>query len=212
MYYTAFRPATGFECIGVATSVAPTGPFVDRSTAPLICQPRGSIDPSPYVAPGGQTYLVWKEESPQIGGPSHIWSQPIAAGGRSLAGTPSLLLSATQGWQDETVEGPDMVSDGDMTVLFYGANHWNTAGSAIGYALCTTPMGPCANVSVGGGWLASDSRVVGPQGPSAFTGPDGQTYLAYASWSGGVGYDHGGRRTLWIDRLGFVAGLPVLGY
>ncbi len=51
MYYTVRHRASGRQCVSVAVSVLPQGPFVDASLAPLVCQFErgGSIDPSPFV-------------------------------------------------------------------------------------------------------------------------------------------------------------------
>jgi hypothetical protein len=35
--------------------------------------------------------------------------------------------------------------------------------------------------------------------------------MAYAAWTGGVGYSNGGVRSLWVDNLSFTSGRPVLG-
>jgi beta-xylosidase len=57
--------------ISVATSASPDGPFVDRSTGPLVCQTHlgGSIDPAPFVDEGCSRWLVWKSngDSPTCG-------------------------------------------------------------------------------------------------------------------------------------------------
>jgi hypothetical protein len=93
------------------------------------------------------------------------------------------------------------VQDGPVEILFFGGNHWDTAGSGIGYAVCATASGPCVDASLLGPWLHTTSSVVGPQGPSVFVDHAGQLRMAYAAWSGPVGYQHGGARTMWIGRL-----------
>ncbi|MCU1459775.1 MAG: beta-xylosidase, partial [Actinomycetia bacterium] len=48
LYYAApFRGAGGTHCISRATSSSPSGPFVDSSSSPMVCQlpSGGSIDP-----------------------------------------------------------------------------------------------------------------------------------------------------------------------
>ena len=54
MFYTVRDRASHRQCISVARSILPTGPFIDTSNGPLVCQldHSGSIDPSPFVAPG----------------------------------------------------------------------------------------------------------------------------------------------------------------
>ena len=87
MYYTARDAASGRQCISVAASAVPIGPFTDTSTGPLICQIAngGSIDASPVVTATG-TYLVWKSDDNALGRRSHLWSQRLSADGRALVG------------------------------------------------------------------------------------------------------------------------------
>ena len=63
LYYTARSAATDRQCIGVAFSATPGGPFTDDSAEPLICQASegGSIDASPYLDAGGALWLLLEE-------------------------------------------------------------------------------------------------------------------------------------------------------
>jgi hypothetical protein len=208
MYYTVHDTALSVQCISVATSATPAGPFRDRSTGPLVCQPGhgGSIDPDPYVDPAtGRLDLVWKSDDNAIGQPTHIWAQPLAAGGLALSSgtSPTLLLTESAAWQAPTVEGPAVVRQGSTYYLFYGANSWNTASSGIGYATSPTLLGAFTNRSPSGPWLGSTGNVIGPQGPMVFTDLTGVRRLAFAGWYGPVGYSHGGVRALWTGVLGF---------
>ena len=103
-----------------------------------------------------------------------------------------------------------MVLKGGTYFLFYGAGAWDSAGAAIGYARCTSPSGPCVNASVNGPWMGSHGAAVGPSGPAVFTDAAGYTRIAYHAWTGAVGYQNGGVRSLWIDRLVFRSGTPIL--
>jgi hypothetical protein len=94
--------------------------------------------------------------------------------------------------------------------LFYGANDWSTANAAIGYALCTSPIGPCVDASVFGPWMASHGLAVGPSGPAVFVDTSGSLRLAYHAWLGGVGYANAGVRSLWIDHLVFPVLFPTI--
>jgi hypothetical protein len=57
LYYAAdvAGPGGGEECISVATAAQPQGPFIDKSSSPLECQPSlgGSLDPSPFIDTDG---------------------------------------------------------------------------------------------------------------------------------------------------------------
>jgi len=217
MYYTARYLVTQKQCIGVATSSAATGPFLDGSSKPLVCQTPGSIDPYPYIAPNGVPYLVWKSDDNSSGQRTNLWSQRLSADGLSLIGSASHLLQANStyhfspSWQKSIVEGPAMVQSGSSYYLFYGGGYWNTSGSGIGYAVCSSPTGPCTDQSKAGPWVGSHGAAVGPQGPSIFRDSSGQLHMAYAAWTGGAGYANHGVRSLWIDALTFNSGKPVLG-
>ena len=212
MYYTARDAASGRQCISVAASAAPSGPFTDTSSGPPLCQlPNGgSIDASPVVTSAG-TYLIWKSDDNALGRRTHLWSQQLSSDGRALVGSRRLLLSADAGWQGSVIEGPSMVEVAGLYYLFYGANAWNSSNAAIGYARCFSPLGPCINASILGPWMASQGSRLGPSGPDVFVDGSGATRLAYHAWTGAVGYESGGRRSLWIDTLTFVALFPIAG-
>ncbi len=215
MYYTVHNatasPTAGRQCISVATSSTPGGPFTDTSSAPFICQTPGSIDANPYVAPNGYVYLLWKSDDNALGNPTHLWAQRLSSNGRSLLGAPVNVLSEeSESWQSPVIEGPTIVANGGTFYLFYGAGNWDSAGASIGYATCASPLGPCANQSTSGPWLATNSSVVGPSGPSVFTTSSGTTMLAYHAWTGAIGYPQGAR-SMYINTLSFVGGQPVIG-
>ncbi len=212
MYYTVRDGASGRQCISVAVSSAPAGPFTDTSSGPLVCQlsSGGSIDASPVVTSAG-SYLVWKSDDNALGRRTHLWSQRLSNDGRSLVGSRSLLLSADSPWQGSVVEGPSMVEVGGIYYLFYGANAWDSANAAIGYAWCISPLGPCINASILGPWMASHGSAVGPSAPDVFVDASGATRLAYHAWTRSVGYQNGGVRSLWVDSLNFVALFPTVG-
>ena len=104
LYYTARVKGTtedpafpaGEQCIGVATSDKPQGPFVDRNDEPFICQHSlgGSIDPSPFVDRDGKFWLLWKSDTnaPHVEGEVKIYSQELSRNGTSLIGEPKAIL------------------------------------------------------------------------------------------------------------------------
>jgi beta-xylosidase len=217
MYYAVHDALLGVQCISVATSTTADGPFRDASRGPLVCQTRkgGSIDPNPYVDPStGKLYLLWKSDDNSLGAGhvTHLWGQPLAADGQSLArGKRRLLLTESAPWQSPAIEGPAMIRQAGRYYLFYGANNFDTAKSGIGYATAWSPLGPFTNQSVAGPWLGSTGHAQGPQGPSFFTDTSGMTRMAFAAWYGVVGYENGGVRSLWTGTLGFTAaGIPAL--
>jgi beta-xylosidase len=213
MYYTVHDPSLAHQCISVATSSTPGGPFMDTSSGPLLCQSSngGSIDPNPYLDPStGQLVLMWKSDDNSIGQTTHLWGQPLTAGGLSFApGTsPTLLLSQTASWQSPAIEGPAVVKNGNRYYLFYSANNYASASSGIGYAVSSSLLGRYSNQSWFGPWLGSRGNATGPQGPWVFSDASGATRLAFAAWDGPIGYNNGGARSLWVATLTFRRGSP----
>jgi beta-xylosidase len=211
LYYAAVVAAGGEECVSVATSAGPQGPFVDSSTGPLECQPTlgGSIDPSPFVGADGSVELAWKSNGGA--GPATLWSQPLDPSGTAVlpGSAPTALLTPTQAWEGGVVEAPDLVSAGGRTFLVYSGNDWNTASYAIGVADCAGPAGPCTK-PLDGPLLASGPAFSGPGGGSVFTDSSGGTWLAFHAWiPGSVGYPHS--RDLYIRRIDFTGAIPVVG-
>ena len=106
-----------------------------------------------------------------------------------------------------------MVETSKAFYLFYGAGDWDSSSSAIGYATCATPLGPCTDRSTVGPWLASGpdgAAPTGPQGPAVFVDGKGRIRLAFAAWNGPVGYPLGAR-ALFTAPLSFANGRPALG-
>jgi hypothetical protein len=212
LYYAAdvAGPGGGEECISVATSSQPQGPFVDPSSAPLECQPSlgGSLDPSPFVDAGGNVYLVWKSNGGAAA--ATIWSEQLDPAGTGFAPntTPTQLLVPDQPWEAGVVEAPDLVTSGGRYFLFYSGNNWNSANYAIGVATCTGPVGPCSDAS-SQPILSSGSNMDGPGGESVFTDASGSFWIGFHAWiPGAVGYPNS--RDLFIRPLDLTGATPVV--
>jgi beta-xylosidase len=100
MYYSTRSAAAGVQCLGVGFSASATGPFVDSSSAPLVCRPDlgGDIDPSVLTTTTGQRALVWKNDGNSAGVPVGIWEQPLTPDGRAVTGSPLRLIVADEPW------------------------------------------------------------------------------------------------------------------
>lgn len=208
LYYTVRHAASRRQCISVAVADHPAGPFVDSSAAPLVCEldGGGSIDPSPFVAPDGVPYLLWKREGEVVGGRAELRAQQLTPDGLALVGEPSVLAGTDQRWEGRTVEGPSMLSTGVGFLLLYSANVWNSAAYTIGGALCDTPLGPCRKV---GPLLGTAGGTVGPGGPDLFVDAAGHARIAFHAWLGDqVGYPN--PRYLHIGTVGIEGGRPVV--
>ena len=228
MYYTATEAWSGDQCIGMATSVTPQGPYSDTNSAPAVCQDGsdagntvdngnygGSIDPDVFTdSSTGNSWLIWKSDSNHIGaGSTSIWSVPLTSDLIPLNNTtPTNLLTADQAWQSGIVEGPDMVYEpatgggsGGTYYLFYAGSDEGASTYAIGWATC--PSGPsagCQDPSTPEPLLTSAPGMSGPGGPDVFTLPSGQTVMAFAAWQGNtIGYLSCGIRPMYLADLSF---------
>ncbi|MGH9117316.1 MAG: glycoside hydrolase family 43 protein [Acidimicrobiales bacterium] len=205
LYYTVRDTASGRQCISVATSSSPAGPFVDRSAGPLVCQAdmNGSIDPSPFVDASGQPYLLWRSDAV----PARLWAQALTPDGTALTGAAAPMLVSDQRWELGVIEGPAMVRAGAGYYLFYSARSWNSAQYAMGYATCSGPLGPCTRVTTGGPFFGSQPGMIGPGGQEFFTDVSGELMVAFHAWQEGqVGYPN--RRRLHVLRVTFPGGSP----
>ncbi|MGO8863880.1 MAG: glycoside hydrolase family 43 protein [Acidimicrobiales bacterium] len=212
LYYAAVvaGPSGGEECISVATATQPQGPFIDHSVSPLVCQANlgGSIDPSAFVDADGLSYLEWKSNGGRDQ-PATIWSERLNAAGTGFAGTaPTELLTADQGWEAGVIEAPDLVLSGGRYFLLYSGNNWDSANYAVGVAICSGPLGPCAQPS-SQPILTSGSDWAGPGGQSVFTDSSGSLWIAFDAWvPGAVGYPHS--RVLFLRQLSLSGATPVI--
>jgi putative cell wall-binding protein len=206
LFYAAQTRSTGQFCISVATATAPTGPFVDRSSAPLICQGTlgGSIDPQPFLDADGRPWLYWKNNDGSSPAVSRVWAVALQGDGVSLAGPAhEVLAKDTQQhpWQT-TVDNPQMVLAGGVYYLFFTGGNWEAASYTTGYAVCSGPLGPCttaANPITG-----SYGNVAGPGGGTVAQDTAGAWWISYHGWDKGcTSYACGGHRRLYVAPLTF---------
>jgi hypothetical protein len=211
LYYATTHVVSGRQCISRATASQSQGPFEDHSEGPLVCPTElgGAIDPSPFVAEDGATYLLWKADGNCCGMPTRIFIQPLSDDGLEVAGPPRELLGSTLPWEAGVVEAPAMVEHDGAVYLFYSGNAWNSASYAVGYARCDTPLGPCRK-PLEGPWLASSPEAAGPGGQEFFT-DRGALHMIFGAWLNGVvGYDSGSFRSLYTLEVSFRDGVPVV--
>lgn len=151
LYYTASDRKRNAQCIGVAESGDPLGPFVDRRAEPIVCQTDlgGSIDASPFRDADGKLYLYFKNDGNRVGKHSAIWGQPLAPDGLAVTGPPVELIHDDKAWEQRLVEAPTMVRSPIGYELFFSAAYfgWNDdqrlSPYGMGYASCAGPLGPC---------------------------------------------------------------------
>jgi hypothetical protein len=213
LYFAAHHESSGRQCIGVAASPTAAGPFASTASEPLVCQTHlgGSIDPHPFIDTDGTAFLLWKADGNAIGQSSTLFAQRLAPDGLALTGQPVALLTSNAAWEQPLIENPALIVTGRSYVLLYSGSWWESAGYAVGYAICDSPLGPCAKVTVDRPLLASAGNQAGPGGACLVTGPAGDYWLAYHAWtSDAIGYDKGGTRSLRFATWTWRNGQPII--
>ena len=198
MYYTATEIQTGDQCIGVATSLLPEGPYTDNSAQPMVCQNGvgysdptvdstadfgGSIDPDIFTDSSGNNWLIWKSDGNHMNPPvpTTLWSIPLGSD-FMLTGNaqPTPLLTDDAAWQSGIIEGPDMVETSTTTgntttnnyTLFYSGSDEGASTYAIGWASCPSgPAAACTDESTSAPLLTTSSGMSGPGGPDVYDLP-----------------------------------------
>ena len=215
LYYTATENSQpGDQCIGMATSPNPEGPYQDTRSYPIVCQDGvypsnsttvggnygGSIDPDVFTdSSTGDSWLIWKSDGNHLTPPMStiIWSVPLGSDLLPSSTDPNPLMQDDEQWQSGVVEGPDMYylpgngshGSGGSYYLFYAGSDEGASTYGIGWASCTGPSGPCNNQSTSSPLLGSDTGMSGPGGPDVFTLPPtgqttGQLVMAFSAWQG----------------------------
>ena len=223
LYFTARERASKRQCVGVATSADPRGPFVSASPAPLVCQrgEGGTIDSSPFRDADGALYLLYKSDgnNPAVLRPSRIFSQALSADGLTLTGPATPLLTNETKWEWRVVESPTMVRNpaGGYT-LFYSGNHfgWEAdqrlSNYSMGYARCVGPLGPCTKASENPILRSYNTKAEGClSGPGHQTvfAAGGRQFLVFHAWSTRAGCQKADKgRYMYISPLGWRGDVP----
>ncbi|HUS15234.1 MAG TPA: glycoside hydrolase family 43 protein, partial [Chloroflexia bacterium] len=208
MYFAARQAGGRFQCIGVATSTEPQGPFRSRATEPLICplDEGGAIDPSSFTDDDGTRYVLWKNDGNCCGDATHLYLQKVSGDGLTLDGPPTALVENDQTWEADVVEAPTLVKHGGKYYLFYSANAYNTERYSVGYAEADSITGPYRKAT--DPLLRSRLTrppVVGPGGQDVVLDLKGRTWMLYHAWDSTISY-----RTLNLDPLNWEGDKPVV--
>ncbi|PWH16133.1 MAG: glycoside hydrolase family 43 [Anaerolineae bacterium] len=215
LYYTARDKQSDKQCVGVAVSDKPEGKFKDTNDAPLVCQAEwgGTIDASPFRDEDGKLYLYYKNDGNCCNLPTFIYVQELAPDGLRLLGEPVSLIRNDALWEGRVVEAPTMFKHQGRYYLFFSANNYAGHEYAVGYALCESPLGPCQdapeNPILQSDLSNKDALVIGP-GHQALLQLGEQTWMFYHAWEVVAGSRRGERRLMWLDRLDWVDGKPVV--
>ncbi|GAA2615825.1 family 43 glycosylhydrolase [Actinomadura fulvescens] len=210
LYYTARRSGTDKQCIGVATSVSPGGPFKPVGDAPLICPLNlgGAIDAAAFTDSDGARYLLYKCRGYDARKPATIFIQRLTPDGLARLGPPRSLLTRDKR-EPSLIEAPALVQRGGKYVLFYSAGSYYKSEYETWYAVASSVNGPYTKMS--GPLLSTErygERVRGPGGGDVFS-EGGADYLIFH----GILKSGGGKdvtRGMFAASLGWDGARPVV--
>ena len=207
MYFTAHSIDPDRQCIGVARSASPTGPFRPVGKRPLVCPAAqgGAIDAASFVDEDGSRYMLWKNDGNCCGKDTWLQIQPASRDGLRLTGPPVRLAKQTEPWEGALVEAPTLVRHNDTYVLLYSANDYGGDAYATGYASSTELLGPYEKGTEP--LMTTESvGVSGPGGQDVVAGPDGGSRILFHGWDGAyvARYMHAAPLT-WRDDIPIVA-------
>lgn len=177
LYFTATNFMPSLQCIGVATSTDPAGPFVAVGDGMLVCpeEEGGAIDASTFVDDAGLN-LLWKNDGNCCGLDTWISTAPLSADGLTLTGPAHRLIKQTLAFEGDLVEAPTIVLRDSEYVLLYSANHYGDGSYAVGLATAPGLSGP---------WSKLEEPLLSTESSGGlFRGPGGQD-LVETSEEGG---------------------------
>lgn len=224
LYFTAPNTRSNQQCIGVAVSADPRGPYVPQGDGPIVCQTAlgGTIDASPFRDADGALYLYFKNDGnhPSARTTTQLWGQRLAPDGLSVTGEPVALARNDVAWERHVVEAPFMLRrPSGRYILFYSAGDFawqqreRLSTYATGYAACDGPLGPCTDAP-GNPFLASRLRpdcLSGPGHPMVFHA-NGEDHLVFHAWATRRGCRPAGNaRFMHVARLSWQGDVPQLG-
>jgi hypothetical protein len=221
MYYVSVSTVYGTNCIGVATSSTPNGPYNDRGilhaqggdppAGPVGCLDtagRGQIDPAPFRDPNDgddstNRYLyVSTDADPNGAFHPTISVIPLTGDMLSARGPRVPLFAGDLGtWEADsataaTVENPLPLYHSGTYYMLYSGGPW-TGAYGMGYATAPSPTGPFTK-SPSNPILYGTPAVASPGGGGPpVTGPNGLQWMPYH----GRDTDFANPRMLRIDRF-----------
>lgn len=202
LYYTTKAPDPQWQCLSVASSDKPEGPYVDDSAKPIVCEidEGGSIDATPFIDAEGRRWLYWKNDGNAAGVDTWIRVQELSKDGLSLIGKPKNLMKQDLPWEGHLVEGPALVHLDGIYHLFYSANDYGSDKYAVGHAWSKSPTGPFTKDPEP--VLATNDVAAGPGHCSLFE-KDGQWWMVYHAWVPGEVGDEVTGRQMWLSKVSF---------
>lgn len=185
LYFTARNAGFPKQCIGVAKSNSPLGPFEAVGDGMLVCpeQLGGAIDATVFFE--DQTpYLIWKNDGNCCGIQTDLFIQELSSEGLSLVSDPISLLTTSQDWEGILIEAPTLIKRHNVYHFFYSANDYYSENYAVGHAVSDSLFGPF--VKTPGPFLSTgglDGLVRGPGGQDVIQDQQGDWHIFFHGWN-----------------------------
>lgn len=210
MYFTARDTASNYQCIGVATSDKPEGPFTSTAEQAFICpvDQGGAIDAASFKDEDGTNYILWKNDGNCCSIPTRLYVQKVSADGLTLDGEPIKMVENDLPWEGSVTEAPTLWKRNGKYHLFYSANNYAGIDYAVGHAVSDQIGGPYTKTP--DPVLRTDPKVrpapaLGPGGQDIIVDKDGDTWMMYHTWNAEVT-----ARYIMIDELTWEGDTPVI--
>ncbi len=222
MYYSADGIEGRDHQLRVATSVHPTGPFIDTGSVLTPGTPF-SIDAHPFQAPNGTWYLFYAQDFLTLDGDNRVGTGIVVDQMRdmvTLEGKPRVVVRPHSDWQLfearreiyggvfdwHTIEGPALRTQNGRYFCFYSGGAWHSNTYRVSYVIAEHPLGPYCRPAHEAQLLKSvPGKVIGPGHNSFVMGPDGFEYIVYHAWPPDMS-----ARLMRIERLLWRDGNPVI--
>jgi beta-xylosidase len=233
MYYHPNGQGKGFH-IRCATSETPEGPYRDVGT-PLtdLAKNPFAIDAHAFKdddgTGGGQWYMYYATDfldydATTFRGTALVVDRMTSM--TSLEGNPKVVMRAHHPWQIfkknrdmygkiadwYTLEGATVIKRGgrnNLYYLFYSGGCYENDSYGVDYLVADHPLGPWREVGGAKGpqvIRTIPGKVIGPGHNSIITTPQGEDFIIYHAWNKPMT-----ERELWVDRLEWRDGIPVVG-
>lgn len=219
MVYSAAR-ADGIMKVRIATSVSPTGPFINYS-APFFDDDQFSYIDGDIFVDGSNYYLYYvKDCSTNIINGNHVsqvFVVQLTSDLKAAATEPRMVIEPSQDWEGtagdyQWNEGPFVMMYNGRYYLLYSANYFASRDYSVGYATAENPFGPWTKASENPILAKNDFlKVSGPGHCCVTVSPDSsEFFIVYHTHTF---YENpSGNRNVCIDRLQFDNGkIRVIG-
>jgi len=143
-YFCVPVDAAGKRAIFVADADSPDDTFrplpfpaEGQTWQPVWSQTNSIIDPHVFIDDDGSPYLFYNRDIGQL--------RVIRLNAnmyQTIGGSAINLLSVTQAWENNWMEGASVIKHNGIYYLTWSSNYWGGHAYAVGYATSNLPMGP----------------------------------------------------------------------